>query len=697
MSSESIAYRAPMRAQERDASGLHARAAIAKVTRRPELLTLLALTAALNLWDLSRNGWANTYYSAAVRSMASSWHDFLFASLDKSGLMTVDKPPLAFWVQALSARVFGFDSLALLIPQALMGIAAVALVYDLTARRFGRVGGFVAGLVLATTPITVAVARHNNPDELLILCCVAAVWCADRGLRSGHARWLLLSAVAVGLGFETKMGVALMVVPGIAAAWLYMAPRGRRVAVRDLLAFGVVMVVVGCAWPLLVELTPASQRPWISGTSDNRITSLIFGYNGLGRIAGQAGGPQAFGGGGTMFGGRTGPFRLLQNGLGDQAGWLLGFAFVAIVYLLVSSRLRRADPRTGWLIAIGGAFLTTAVVFSFASGIFHPYYVSLLAPFTAALVGAGAAQLIGGGRYTRVFAPLAIAAGVLTELVVLGELGGRLAWAMPLVIAAGVIGALAFALSSGKRARMSVGAVVLAALLAAPATWATETLGHATNGTFPEGGPGDTALGGPRAPRGASAALGRPPGGLAGAFAQAPRGAAVGRGGTPPQAGPALLAPVAGAATGRGARFGAGGPGAGGFGANSASVELAASYARAHGGGTIGVASQSSAATAIISSHANIAGLAGFSGRESDVSVSWLAQEVRSGHLRWIITESGGGPPGDTRAGSRSAFRAVERACHAVTLTGSGSTQTTIYDCLGDSAALLQAANTRES
>ena len=208
---------------------------------------------------------------------------------------------------------------------------------------------------------------------------------------------------------------------------------------------------------------------------------------------------------------------------------------------------------------------------------------------------------------------------------------------------------------------------------------------------------GNTALGGPRAPRGASAALGRPPGGVAGAFAQAPPGGAGSGGGTPPQVGPGLLAPGAGAAAGRGARFGAGGPGAGGFGANGASIELAASYTQAHGGGTIGVASQSSAVTAIISSHANVAGLGGFSGRESDVSVSWLAQEVRSGHLRWVITESGGGPPGDARAGSRSAFRAVERACHAVTLKGSGSRSTTIYDCAGDSAALLQAASTREN
>ena len=128
------------------------------------------MAAALNLWGLSINGWANTYYSAAVRSMSTSWHDFLFASLDKSGLMTVDKPPLALWVQALSARIFGFHPLSILVPQALMGVVAVGLLYDLTRRRFGRPAGFVAGLAFATTPVIVAVSRHNNPDELLVLC-----------------------------------------------------------------------------------------------------------------------------------------------------------------------------------------------------------------------------------------------------------------------------------------------------------------------------------------------------------------------------------------------------------------------------------------------------------------------------------------------------------------------------------------------
>src|SRR3954463_13529504 len=149
---------------------------------RPELLGLLALAALLNLWALDINGWANEYYSAAVRSMSTSWHDFLYGSFDPSGVMTVDKPPLALWVQALSARVFGFHPLSILVPQALMGVATVALTYDLVRRRFGRAAGFAGGPALATTPIAVAVPRHDNPDALLILCSVGAVWCTVRAL-----------------------------------------------------------------------------------------------------------------------------------------------------------------------------------------------------------------------------------------------------------------------------------------------------------------------------------------------------------------------------------------------------------------------------------------------------------------------------------------------------------------------------------
>src|SRR3954447_17919745 len=308
---------------------------------RPELAGLLVLAAVLNLWALGQNGWANEYYSAAVHSMASNWHNFLYGSFDASGVMTVDKPPLSLWVQALSLRVFGFHSLSILVPQALMGMASVALVYDLRRRRFGRAARAVAGVVVAATPITVAVSRHNNPDALLVLCCVAALWFLVRALEDGRTKWIVWAGVCVGLGFEAKMLVALLVVPGIVAAWLWVAPRGRLAALKQLLAGGAAMVAVGGAWPLLMALTPASDRPWISGTSDNSIWSLIFGYNGLGRIDGQAGGPQAFGGGGP-FGGASGPFRLLNEAMGGQAGWLLGFALVGGLAVAVAARLRRS-------------------------------------------------------------------------------------------------------------------------------------------------------------------------------------------------------------------------------------------------------------------------------------------------------------------------------------------------------------------
>ncbi|MGA8364882.1 MAG: glycosyltransferase family 39 protein, partial [Solirubrobacteraceae bacterium] len=465
---------------------------------RLQLAALLTIAGGLNLWALSRNGWANTYYSAAVRSMSSSWHNFLFGAMDRAGVMTVDKPPLALWVQALSVRVFGYHPLSMLVPQALMGVASVALVYDLVGRRFGRLGGFIAGLALALTPITVGISRHNNPDALLVLCCVAAVWCAMRALEDGRhsTRWLVGAGVCVGLGFETKMAVALMVVPGIVAAWLWVALHGRKRALGELLGAGGAMVLVGGAWPALVELTPAADRPWVSGTSNNTVWQLITEYNGAGRLDGQTGGPGGMGG--NMFGGTPGPLRLLNSALGGQAGWLLGFALVSGVAVLVASRLRRGDARSGWLIAVGGTFLVVALVFSEAKGIFHPYYVSLLAPFAAALTGAGVAQLRAGGRQARVLAPLAIIAGVACEVAVLYQYPGQLAWLVPALIVVGTGAALALFLAGGRAIRTAALSCGVAALLIAPGVWAVDTLGYATSETFPSGGPQSalTAVGG---------------------------------------------------------------------------------------------------------------------------------------------------------------------------------------------------------
>jgi 4-amino-4-deoxy-L-arabinose transferase-like glycosyltransferase len=627
--------------------------------RRPELLLLLALAAVLNLWGLGQNGWANDYYSAAVRSMSTSWHAFLYGSFDVHGVMTVDKPPLALWVQALSVRVFGFHPLSILVPQALMGVAAVGLLYDLTRRRFGRVGGVVAGLALATTPVSVAIWRHNNPDALLVLCCVAALWCLVRALEDGRTRWIVLSGVCVGLGFETKMGAALLVVPAIVAAWLWVAPRGRRAAVRALAAGGAAMVAVGGAWPLLMALTPAADRPYVAGTSDNSVWSLILGYNGFGRLAGQAGGPQIVGGGGggggANFGGTPGVLRLLNSALGGQAGWLLGFALVAAVGLAVATRLRRRDARTGWLIAAGGTFLTCAVAFSQAQGIFHPYYVSLLAPFLAALVGAGAAEAVRGGRVARVAAPAAIAAALVTEVVVLRDNPGQLTW-LPVVLGMlAVPAAAALAVRGvGRPLRAVALAVALGLLLLAPSAWAVDTLGHATSGTFPAGGPVTAQVGGP--------------GGFGG----------FGGFGGPGGGGPPLLA------GGQGAPGGGGGFG---FGGGGSALTQTIAYAGAHGGGTIAVSSQSTAAPSIISSGADVVGIGGFSGRETSVSATWLAGEVAAGRIRWVVTNGGGfgGPFGrDTRTGATTALDAAAKVCRATSVTG-------LYDCAGRAAAIAAA------
>jgi 4-amino-4-deoxy-L-arabinose transferase-like glycosyltransferase len=707
---------------------------------RPELAVLLALAAVLYLWSLSKNGWANDYYAAAVRSMAGSWHDFLYGSFDAKGLMTVDKPPLALWVEALSAKLFGFNSLAILVPQALMGVASVGLLYDLTRRRFGRIAGTVAGLALALTPVIVAVSRHNNPDALLVLCSVGALWCfvraLDKAAASGAAadesvarsagrsstKWLVAAAVCVGLGFEAKMGAALMVVPGMALAWLWVAPRGRLMAIKQLALAGAALVAVALAWPVLVWLTPAASRPWISGTSDNSIWSLIWEYNGLGRLEGQTGGPGSLGTSGT-FGGATGPLRLLNEALGGQAGWLLGAALAGGIGIALLSRLRRDDARTGWIVAVGGAFATTAVAFSFAGGIFHPYYTSLLAPFAAALFGATVGQVLaserggrrpwtGDGGYSvatvsaagreatlsRVIGAVAIGLGAIVELVVIDHSASDLDWLVVPLVVVSVATALALLFGRGRLRRAALtGAVAI--LLLGPAIWSVDTLGHPTSGTFPAGGPETSmTMGGPGG--------GFAPGGVRTSGRIGPQstnavGELFGEGGESAGGPPSMASGASGGMSG-------GGPG-GMFGGEDLSSVL--EYTEAHGGGTIAVDSQSGASTSIIEEGAEVAGIGGFSGKESSVSVEWLEQRIESGAIKWIYTSGSGatlagpggsfsggpgggsssagpgggsssnGPGGDTRTGSESAIDTVVKSCTKVESSGLGEGSGTLYQC----------------
>jgi 4-amino-4-deoxy-L-arabinose transferase-like glycosyltransferase len=686
----------------------------------PELLALIVLAGVLDLWALDRNGFANTYYSAAVRSMAGSWHNFLYNSFDPSGLQTLDKPPAALWVQALSVRVFGFSSWAMLVPQALMGVGTVALAYDLTRRVFGRPAGAVAGLVLALTPITVAVSRHNNPDALVVLASTAALWFTVRAVLDGRTRWLVGAGAAIGVGFEAKMGTGLLVLPALALAYFWVAPRGRVAAVRQLLVGGAVMAAVGLAWPVLVWLTPAASRPWISGTSDNSIWSLIIDYNGTGRVEGQMGGPGGTAGGpggggggmGSVFGGDTGLTRLVDSSLGGQAGWLIGMALVGGLAIAVLTRLRRRDARTGWIIAAGGAFLTCAVVFSYAKGIFHPYYVSMLAPFTAVLVGATAGTVLRGGVPARVIAPLALIGGLITEVTVINRGAADVDGLIPVAIVAAVGGAAVLAFKVPAKVRGAALAVALGALLIAPASWAEQTLGHATSGTFPAGGPASQGGGFGGGPGGGGAGGGRGfGGGQRGGFAPPAGGGApaapggttangsgtaggtasgsANGGGTTSGSG-TTAAPPAGFSMGGGATTGGattGGPGAGGgmFGGNT-DLTAALSYAKSHGGGTIGVSSQQGAAETIIASDAEVAGLGGFSGRESEVSATWLAQAVKDGRIRYVVTGgTSGGMGNDGRVGSTTIMAIVAKVGKQTTVSG-------LYDLRGKASAILAAA-----
>jgi 4-amino-4-deoxy-L-arabinose transferase-like glycosyltransferase len=252
---------------------------------------VLALAAVLNTHRLSQNGYANIFYSAGVKSMLHSLHNFLFVSFDPGGLITIDKPPLALWVQAASAKVFGFSPLSLLLPEALAGVLSVAVLYVLLTRRLGPLAGIAGGLALAVFPSFVAVSRDNGVDPVLLLLMILACGAALRAIGNGRLVPLLGSAALVGLAFNTKTLAAYLVVPGIAVGYAVCAPPPLSRRIIQLLAAGAVLLVVSAAWIALVELTPTAKRPFIGSSTNNTELGLTFEYNGVGRVGGQVGGP----------------------------------------------------------------------------------------------------------------------------------------------------------------------------------------------------------------------------------------------------------------------------------------------------------------------------------------------------------------------------------------------------------------------
>jgi 4-amino-4-deoxy-L-arabinose transferase-like glycosyltransferase len=376
---------------------------------RPAFWALLAGTAVLYLWGLGSSGWANSYYAAAAQAGTQDWKAWLFGSLDPGNAITVDKPPAAMWVMGLSGRLFGFHEFTMLLPEALMGVAAVAVLYFTVRRSSGASAGLIAGAALALTPVATLMFRFNNPDALLVLLLVVAAYCTVRAIDAGSARrmsmWMALTGCAIGFAFLTKMLQAFLVVPGLALAFLVAAPFGIWKRVGALLIGGATMIVSAGWYVALVSLWPAGSRPYIAGSTDNSLLQLAFGYNGIERIAGNegggpgGGGPGGHGGhGGGMnlfFGGDPGIGRLFGPSMGVEASWLLPAALIGLVAgLWLSWRATRTDRVRAGLLLWGGWLLVTGAVFSFMAGTVHPYYNVALAPAVAALVGISVAQLV---------------------------------------------------------------------------------------------------------------------------------------------------------------------------------------------------------------------------------------------------------------------------------------------------------------
>src|SRR4051812_28317091 len=393
-------------APERPRPGLgdRARSAALRIVRgrpdaakweRPALLALLALAAVLYLWDLSSSGWANSFYSAAAQAGSVNWEAFFYGSSDAGNSITVDKPPASLWLMALSVRMFGLSSFSILLPEALMGVATVGMLYATLRRRFSAGTALLGGAVLALTPVAALMFRFNNPDALLVLLLTLAAYFTLRAIDDGKLRWMLWAGAMVGLGFLTKQLQVLLIVPPIALAFLWASPLkfGKRL-LHGLAAVGAMLVSAGW-WVAIVELVPASMRPYIGGSQTNDFLELTFGYNGFGRLTGNETGSVTPGGtGGAGAWGGTGALRLFGAQFGGQISWLLPAALVLLVTSLVLLwRRPRMDPARATVLLLGGTLLVTGAALSFGAGIIHPYYSVALAPAIGGLVGVGAALL----------------------------------------------------------------------------------------------------------------------------------------------------------------------------------------------------------------------------------------------------------------------------------------------------------------
>ncbi|MEV0086318.1 glycosyltransferase family 39 protein [Saccharopolyspora sp. NPDC050642] len=626
--------------------------------QRISLAAICVLSGVLYGWGIG-GSWGNSYYSAAVKSMSQSFENFFFGSFDPAGVVTVDKPPMALWLQVLSVKVFGFNQFAVLFPQVVAGVAAIFLLHRAVRRWAGEHAALIAALVLALTPITVVINRDNNPDTLLVLLVVAAAYAMTRSFESRKATgWVALAAFLVGCGFLTKMLQAWMVLPAFIAAYLVGSRAGWG---RRLLDLGVAaaVVLVGSFWWVVATALWPSPKPYIGGSADGSAWDLVFGYNGFGRIFGGGGGfqPPSGGlqppggggqppGGGGGFSGSSGVLRLFNEQLAGQISWLLPLCALVLVAMLVAGvrRWRGGRPLdreqvAGWVLW-GGWLVVIGLMFSFAQGIMHPYYTTMLAPAVGAIVGAGVVRFWRWYRQPQgkawLLLPVGVAITVAWAVAIVARDLSWHAWAGLAAVGLGVLALVVLVIGRRGKALARTGlALGLAAALAVPTAWSAIGAVSAQKG-----------MGGANPMAGPETGM-RPPGATrfpgAGGDAVPPDGQSQDGGQNSVEPADAEQGPILFVG------------GVGGAESLSAEQRKMLDYVQANAGdldvplavegGSMGASSY------IIESDVTVVGMGGFSGGDDAPSVARLTEWKRTGQLGFVQLGGMGGPGGMPRRG----------------------------------------------
>ncbi len=376
---------------------------------------IFVLSAFLTFFQVTLNGYGNSYYAACVKSMLMSWHNFFFVSYDPGGFVSVDKPPLGLWIEVLSVKMFGFSGFSLFLPQAIAGLLGILIIYAIVRPRFGPLAGLISALLLGLTPLSLAMARDNNQDMMLVLFLMLGAWCVLLAAERGKLSWLLLCALLVALAFNVKTLEAYLVVPAFGLLYLLRAPMSWSKRILHLVLATLLMLVLSFSWLVAVDLTPASQRPYVGSSQNNSEISLTLGYNGVQRLIGGLSSGRGMGtpptrtssagssipapaagqlpAGMSSFtsfsGGPAGPLRLFNSGLGGQTGWFLPLAFFSLFVLVWQTRLRFPLSRAHQALAIWGTWLFVGSVFFSVASLFHPYYLVIMSPAIAAMAGIG--------------------------------------------------------------------------------------------------------------------------------------------------------------------------------------------------------------------------------------------------------------------------------------------------------------------